>query len=403
MLRKLSIPVISGAAIACGMALDTTELPLTKILACFPGQAACAEAALARAASMSPRPTRSAPCPWRRSHATAPLSRRSARRLASSPSCPTTKTHRSSSLTVRVGRAWTAKSREPQTRRRPSTSAAASRAPSSSPSPSSSPVASARSPSSVASGPSARASPAIAYTMPTSPITPPRSTWNQGRPETPGRWLVIAEYAAPRQVDPALAEARLLDILTIAPRILDVDPENVFAKARIRSRGGSQYGKQAGGFSAASKNAKNGDAATRTRADAAPRALEPARPPPTSYTRRLPLDPGGLTFAVNFNDYLDTDFLDHRITRGLVREHARGKRFFLNRSPTPAPPPATPPGRRRRGDRHRGPLQHLLGLGRAQHGAERLCGSDDHAQAPAPTSTKLDLPPTCAPRATAGT
>ena len=69
----------------------------------------------------------------------------------------------------------------------------------------------------------------------------------EGSAATPGRWLVIAEYAAPREVDPSLAEARLLDILTLAPRILQVDPDNVFAKARIRSRGGSQYGKQAGG------------------------------------------------------------------------------------------------------------------------------------------------------------
>ena len=49
-------------------------------------------------------------------------------------------------------------------------------------------------------------------------------------------------------------------------------------------------------------------------------------------TRRLPLiEEGGLTFAVNFNDYLDTGiFLDHRITRGLVREHAKNARYFLN-------------------------------------------------------------------------
>ena len=40
---------------------------------------------------------------------------------------------------------------------------------------------------------------------------------------------------------------------------------------------------------------------------------------------------GGLSFTVNFNDYLDTGiFLDHRITRGLVREHARQARTFLN-------------------------------------------------------------------------
>ena len=67
----------------------------------------------------------------------------------------------------------------------------------------------------------------------------------EGCPQTPGRWLVIAEYAAPKTIDPALAQARMLDILAIAPRILDVPAEHVHAKARMRSRGGSQYGKQA--------------------------------------------------------------------------------------------------------------------------------------------------------------
>lgn len=153
----------------------------------------------------------------------------------------------------------------------------------------------------------------------------------EGSATTPGRWLVIAEYAAPREVDPALAEARLLDILTLAPRILQVDPDNVFAKARIRSRGGSQYGKQAGG-----SNPGKGGKPRGTRSGSAP-ANRPSQgagsgTPSDIRTRRLPLiEEGGLTFAVNFNDYLDTGiFLDHRITRGLVREHARGKRFFLN-------------------------------------------------------------------------
>lgn len=155
----------------------------------------------------------------------------------------------------------------------------------------------------------------------------------EGSASTPGSWLVIAEYAAPREVDPALAEARLLDILTLAPRILQVDPDNVFAKARIRSRGGSQYGKQAGGSGAGSGK---GDKPRGTRGGASP-VGRPSRgtgsgTPNDIRTRRLPLiEEGGLTFAVNFNDYLDTGiFLDHRITRGLVREHARGKRFFLN-------------------------------------------------------------------------
>lgn len=153
----------------------------------------------------------------------------------------------------------------------------------------------------------------------------------EGSAATPGRWLVIAEYAAPREVDPALAEARLLDILTLAPRILQVDPDNVFAKARIRSRGGSQYGKQAGG-----SNPSRGGKPRGGRGGSTP-AIRPGQgagsgTPSDIRTRRLPLiEEGGLTFAVNFNDYLDTGiFLDHRITRGLVREHARGKRFFLN-------------------------------------------------------------------------
>lgn len=153
----------------------------------------------------------------------------------------------------------------------------------------------------------------------------------EGSATTPGRWLVIAEYAAPREVDPALAEAHLLDILTLAPRILQVDPDNVFAKARIRSRGGSQYGKQAGG-----SNPGKGGKPRGTRSGSAP-ANRPSQgagsgTPSDIRTRRLPLiEEGGLTFAVNFNDYLDTGiFLDHRITRGLVREHAKNARYFLN-------------------------------------------------------------------------
>lgn len=156
----------------------------------------------------------------------------------------------------------------------------------------------------------------------------------EGSATTPGRWLVIAEYAAPREVDPALAEARLLDILTLAPRILQVDPDNVFAKARIRSRGGSQYGKQAGGTSPSGQHGKGGKPRGGRGGSASNRPSQDAGSgtPSDIRTRRLPLiEEGGLTFAVNFNDYLDTGiFLDHRITRGLVREHARGKRFFLN-------------------------------------------------------------------------
>ena len=121
----------------------------------------------------------------------------------------------------------------------------------------------------------------------------------EGAPDTPGRWLVVSEYAAPRSVDPALAAARMHDILAIAPRVLDVEPDRVAARSRTRARGGSQY--------AASGRA--------------PHARQGAHGP-------LVLE-GGLTFEVNFDDYLDTGiFLDHRVTRSLVRDRARCARFL---------------------------------------------------------------------------
>lgn len=124
----------------------------------------------------------------------------------------------------------------------------------------------------------------------------------EGSATTPGRWLVIAEYAPPRTIDPEIAHARMLDILAIAPRVLDVPAEHVHVKTRMRSRGGSQYG----------------------------RAQQTSRRTASDGERVL-IEEGGLTFAVEFNDRLDTGiFLDHRLARSLVREHARKARTFLN-------------------------------------------------------------------------
>ena len=94
----------------------------------------------------------------------------------------------------------------------------------------------------------------------------------------------------------------MLDILAIAPRVLDVPAEHVHVKTRMRSRGGSQYG----------------------------RAQQTSRRTASDGERVL-IEEGGLTFAVEFNDRLDTGiFLDHRLARSLVREHARKARTFLN-------------------------------------------------------------------------
>ena len=122
----------------------------------------------------------------------------------------------------------------------------------------------------------------------------------------------MAEYAAPKSVDPELAQARMMDILAIAPAVLDVPANHVATRARTRSRGGSQYAQGPRG----NKSGKGTNAPKRDMLN------DPTLPN---------IQEGGLTFTVNFDDYLDTGiFLDHRVTRGLVREHAKKARWFLN-------------------------------------------------------------------------
>lgn len=137
----------------------------------------------------------------------------------------------------------------------------------------------------------------------------------EGAPDTPGRWVVVAEYAAPKSIDPSLAQARLLDMLEITPRVLKVDPDHVAARSRTRSRGGSQYATGGGASS-------GGSARETGRAQTHQNAWEQGA---------VHIQEGGLTFTANFNSYLDTGiFLDHRVTRDLVRTYAKGCKRFLN-------------------------------------------------------------------------
>ena len=130
--------------------------------------------------------------------------------------------------------------------------------------------------------------------------------------ETPGRWLQIYEYAPPKNIDAAKAQARLLDVMAIAPRILEVPPQNAFVRTRTKARGGSQYA----------------DEAQPTRPGRGRRGAIPL--PPGAHL----IDEGGLTFEVNFSLRLDCGiFLDHRDTRALLREMAKetkGSKRFLN-------------------------------------------------------------------------
>ncbi len=133
--------------------------------------------------------------------------------------------------------------------------------------------------------------------------------------ETPGRWLQIYEYAPPASIDATRAQARLLDVLALAPRLLEVRPENTFVRVRTRAKGGSQYADEA--------RPQRGTRPGRKRDGA------PALPPGAHL-----VDEGGLTFEVNFRTRLDCGiFLDHRDTRAMLRELAKqtkGSKRFLN-------------------------------------------------------------------------
>ena len=106
-------------------------------------------------------------------------------------------------------------------------------------------------------------------------------------------WLHIAEFERPDGRTSGNHRLWLDKMASTAAGVLGIDPENLFLKRRARQRGSSQYEKlgETGRFI-------------------------------TAYE-------GGLAFRCNMTDYLDTGlFLDHRITRGMVRNEAAGKRFL---------------------------------------------------------------------------
>ncbi len=107
-------------------------------------------------------------------------------------------------------------------------------------------------------------------------------------------WVHVQEYQAPKDIVPAKSEARLQEVLSAIPPVLEIPPEQMFLKVRRRQKGAAQYERLA-------ENREFHE-----------------------------VDEGGLRFLVNFSDYLDTGlFLDHRLTRALLRDLAYG-RHFLN-------------------------------------------------------------------------
>ena len=133
-------------------------------------------------------------------------------------------------------------------------------------------------------------------------------------------YAVVAEYAAPKSVDAAIAQQRFSDVLALVPPVLGIRPDHVFSKVRSRAKGGSQY-------------------ATGGRRGYEALCAEIAGLPANSPLRRqlhsegMSLSPfrsgAECLFKVDFAARLDTGlFLDHRLTRQLVGSLAKGKSFL---------------------------------------------------------------------------
>ena len=105
--------------------------------------------------------------------------------------------------------------------------------------------------------------------------------------------LHVTEYERPHERD--LGEhADWLDLMKqTAAEALEVDPQKVFLKKKLRQRGKTQH----------------------------------ERMDRSNY--EIVVREGGLQFWVNLSDYVDTGlFLDHRITRSMVRDASKGKRVL---------------------------------------------------------------------------
>jgi 23S rRNA (guanine2445-N2)-methyltransferase / 23S rRNA (guanine2069-N7)-methyltransferase len=103
------------------------------------------------------------------------------------------------------------------------------------------------------------------------------------------RRAVVSEYEAPREIDEVKAGVRLAQAVSAAPEVLGCSPDEVRVKVRRRQKGDAQYERLSAGG------------------------------------RFHEVREGPARLLVNLDDYLDVGlFLDHRLTRGMVAETARG-------------------------------------------------------------------------------
>lgn len=106
--------------------------------------------------------------------------------------------------------------------------------------------------------------------------------------------LYIAEYRRKHGMDEAAHETWLQAAMEVIEKVVGIPVRNMYVKERQRKQGRlGQYQKV------------------------------------NEEKEFFTVNENGLQFLVNLSDYLDTGlFLDHRVTRGMVREEAKGKRVL---------------------------------------------------------------------------
>ena len=106
-------------------------------------------------------------------------------------------------------------------------------------------------------------------------------------------YIIVQEYAAPKNIDENKARQRLLDAVTATLHVTGVETNKLILKVRQKQKGTNQY----------EKLANKGE---------------------YFYVNEY-----GVQLWVNLTDYLDTGlFLDHRLTRKMIGELAKGKDFL---------------------------------------------------------------------------
>lgn len=147
------------------------------------------------------------------------------------------------------------------------------------------------------------------------------------------RHAYVQEYAPPKTVNEETARDRRREALSVLPDVLGLPLQRVHTRVRKPQKGAEQYekrdGRRGGERSGAEARPQSSIWARTHAGGRAGRDSDTAEVETSGAEARLEVREGGLKFWVNFRDYLDTGlFLDHRITRGLLRNWASGGDFL---------------------------------------------------------------------------